>query len=854
MDALRRSLLFTVVLLATAPLLAAPAAAQTETEMCLMCHDDPGLESEDGRSMTVTASHHEESVHGFLDCIDCHTQDADYEDIPHYDRYQAVDCSMCHDEAVASFRENFHFRALQAGNHRAPDCAGCHGTDGDPHRMHGLDATVAEESCRSCHSDVTDRYDGGVHAASPGAASGRPGCVTCHQSHGPGLPPAAGAVNNMCESCHEGAMDDVERGGHALVPAGEDGLSCASCHDVHGTHRPHMSERVARSCYECHEQDRAAFANSVHADLFEAEMMTCLSCHGTHMDEEEVEQFDAGCGSCHEDVEETYRGSVHRFGRLAGNEGAATCADCHAGHDVRAAEDPESRVHPANIAEMCGDCHGDSSMVASNYVRLPMALPRYQGSVHGGLDSEGIPAATCTDCHGVHDLQHAQNPDSEINQFNLARTCGECHGDAQYAYEESIHGNALQLGIVDAPTCNDCHDEHATRSSADPESATSPQRVARELCGDCHTDPDMAAKYGVTAGVVESYLDSYHSWAIDHGDPLVATCTDCHMTHEIRSPLDPASTIHPDNVTETCGQCHEHSNPTFAQSYTHASALEARGPHGWAKLIYLVLIGTVLGGMGAHNLIVARWELMKHRERRRQEESVVRWQRVERMQHLVLLITFFGLAITGFALRAPDAWWVHLIGLGGNEALRANLHRALAVILTVASVYHLFWLAFTRRGRMNLVEIAPRGSDFVHFPQNMAFHLGLRRERPNFRRFDYTQKAEYWAVIWGTVVMALTGLILWFPDLVTGWLPAWVVRVAAVVHYYEAILAVAAIFIWHFFYVIFLPSEYPVSTIWLDGRMPAHEWKEMHPAEAEQVGERAVEPPREDPGDGDRQH
>ncbi len=825
-------------------------AAQTETETCFMCHEDPDLTTDDGRNVSVLPSHHEQSVHGSLDCIDCHTQPGDYEDIPHYARYQAVDCTMCHEDAVDSFHQNFHHRAAQAGNHQAPGCADCHGTDGDPHRMHGLDNAVAEESCRQCHDSEAELYDSGVHAARPGASTDRPGCISCHQSHGPGLPPAAGAVNNLCESCHEGSMADVMRGGHVnLGGQGSEAMNCASCHDVHNTHKPHLSERVAQACNQCHEREQAQFATSVHADLLADADMTCLSCHSTHKDEEEIGQFDGGCGSCHDDVEEMYRTSVHRFGRLQGNEGAATCADCHGGHDVRAADDRESSVHPANIADMCGDCHGDSTMVAGNYVRLPMALPRYQESVHGLGDADGIPAATCTDCHGVHDLQHAQASGSTINQFNLARTCGECHADEQYEYEESIHGNALQIGIADAPTCNDCHDEHLTRAATDPASTTSPQRVARELCGDCHTDPEMTSKYGITAGVVESYLDSYHSWAIDHGDPLVATCTDCHNIHEIRSPLDPASSIHPDNVTETCGRCHERSNETFARSYTHASALAARGPHGWAKLIYLVLIGTVLGGMGLHNLIVARWEFIKHRERRRREASMIRWQRAERVQHLVLLTSFFGLAITGFALRAPDAWWVNLIGLGGHEFLRANIHRALAVILTVASFYHLFWLMFTRRGRMNLVEIAPRGSDFVHFPQNMAFHLGLRRERPQFRRFDYTQKAEYWAVIWGTVVMALTGLILWFPDLVTTWLPAWVVRVAAVVHYYEAILAVAAIFIWHFFYVIFLPSEYPVSTIWLDGRMPAHEWKEMHPAEAEEMGPEAIEPPRERPRD-----
>jgi len=77
-------------------------------------------------------------------------------------------------------------------------------------------------------------------------------------------------------------------------------------------------------------------------------------------------------------------------------------------------------------------------------------------------------------------------------------------------------------------------------------------------------------------------------------------------------------------------------------------------------------------------------------------------------------------------------------------------------------------------------------------------------------------------------VMAFTGFALWFPTVATSWMPSWIVRVSEVVHFYEAILAVSAIVIWHFFYVLFMPSEYPMSTVWLNGRMPEHEWKKMH--------------------------
>lgn len=825
------------------------SGAAADNEICLICHEDPGLVSASGRQVGVDARGYAQSVHAALDCLACHTKSADYESVPHYDRYRRVDCAPCHGEAVKSFRENFHYLAHDRGNRRAPGCAQCHGEAGDPHRLHGLDKSVAEESCRACHPGEADLYDGSVHAVQPGVSSDLPGCVTCHQSHGPGLPPAAGAVNHLCSACHRDAMAAVQRGGHALTGGQLEGdglLNCASCHEVHATRRPHMSARLVQACNECHQKQYAEFAGSVHAELLASGAMTCLSCHSTHKDEAAIERFDGGCGSCHEDVEMVYRGSVHRFGRLRGNEGAATCADCHRGHNVRAAGDAASPINPVNIPDMCGACHGREAVIASNFVRLPITLPRYEESVHGQLNEQGSHAATCVDCHGSHDLQHAQQPESGINRFQVARTCGQCHPQAAGEYQDSIHGQALQMGIAEVPTCIDCHGEHLTRSKKDPLSLSAPGRIARETCGSCHTRPDLAEKFGITPGVVESYLDTYHGWAVGRRGPLVATCIDCHNAHAINSPRDPASSVHPDNVTATCGRCHPRSNETFARSYTHASALAARGPHGWAKLIYLTLIAVVLGGMAIHNLIVARYELNRHLRRRRREPYMIRWQKAERLQHLVLLTTFAGLAISGFALKSPQAWWVSLIGLGGNEFVRANLHRTLAVLLMLAGVYHLLWIALTRRGRRSLGAIVPKASDFAHFAQNLAFHLDRRGQRPHCERFDYTQKAEYWAVIWGTVIMALTGLILWFPDLVTGWLPAWVVRVSEVVHYYEAVLAVSAIIIWHLFYVIFMPSEYPLSTTWLDGRLPAHEWKARHPAEYEREGEAAIRRPQGD--------
>jgi cytochrome b subunit of formate dehydrogenase len=824
---------------------ARPAYGQPASETCLTCHGDPDLVSADGRKMGISADAFHASIHGGLDCVSCHSSPGNYEDIPHFQHYVAVNCADCHDEAVKSYEEGFHGRARGLGNRNAPNCADCHGVDGNPHAMHALNSRTAEDACRRCHKTETALYDVSVHAQAAKERKNSPGCITCHQSHGSGLPPSAGAVSTLCETCHPGAMAQVQRGGHANI--GEEYAkvwNCASCHDAHGTHKPHMSPRVSTKCVSCHQKQKDEFKGSVHEQLFAGDTMNCLSCHSTHKDEAELTRFDPGCGKCHQDVEELYRGSVHRLGRLRGSEGAATCADCHRGHHVLAAADTTSPTNHFKIPYTCGRCHGSNAVVTSEYVRLPISLPNYLASIHGIGWKRGEMTAVCTDCHGTHNLRTAQDAQSSINRSRLAETCSKCHGKIAGEYEESVHGKAVAMGITDAPTCTNCHEEHLIRKHEDPQALVSIEHRARELCGTCHTNPELVSKYGITPGVVQSYLDSYHGWAMDRKSRIAAICTDCHNKHEIRSRSDPQSSIHMGNVTKTCARCHKDANPTFAQSYTHESALRARGYHDWARLIYLYLISIVLGGMALHNLIIVRHELARHIRGRRTEPYVVRWERAERFQHLVLLLSFVGLGVTGFALRFPHQWWVKLVGLSGHEAIRADLHRALAVILITASVYHVLWISISRRGRLSLRGIAPRASDFALAFQNIAYHLGLRKTRPPFGAFDYTQKAEYWAVVWGTVVMAITGFVLWFPTIATNWFPAWTVRVAEVIHFYEAVLAVSAIVIWHFFYVIFMPREYPMSTIWLSGRMPAEEWKEMHRGDYLERGDGEVIDPR----------
>jgi cytochrome b subunit of formate dehydrogenase len=128
--------------------------------------------------------------------------------------------------------------------------------------------------------------------------------------------------------------------------------------------------------------------------------------------------------------------------------------------------------------------------------------------------------------------------------------------------------------------------------------------------------------------------------------------------------------------------------------------------------------------------------------------------------------------------------------------------------------------------------MAPRVKDVYEFIDNMLYHVGKRAHPPAFSRFRYIEKAEYWALVWGTVVMVVTGFILWFPAKLHG--PTWMVRVAEAVHLYEAWLAFLAIVVWHLFFVLFRPGI-PGTFTAFTGRMDPEELAHEHPGEFEQV-------------------
>jgi cytochrome b subunit of formate dehydrogenase len=153
--------------------------------------------------------------------------------------------------------------------------------------------------------------------------------------------------------------------------------------------------------------------------------------------------------------------------------------------------------------------------------------------------------------------------------------------------------------------------------------------------------------------------------------------------------------------------------------------------------------------------------------------------------------------------------------------------------LSPPGIYHVFYVAAAREGRRLLRDLAPCPRDAFDALHAMRYYIGLRKEKPKFARFNYAEKAEYWALVWGTAPMGLSGVMLWAKVWVGNLLARWWVDVATAVHFYEAILATLAILVWHFYQVFSDPDVYPMNSAWWDGRMPVEHYREEHELDTE---------------------
>ena len=597
----------------------------------------------------------------------------------------------------------------------------------------------------------------------------------------------------------------------------------------------------SNECLECHD-DLPDFSTTPHAET------ECLECHVGADSRRHRRGLDpVDCAGCHEDIIEVQSVSVHGehgVQRLTGLELPA-CDTCHGTiHDMVPSSDPASPVHSSRQGETCAVCHG-SGQPAPPGVRTIRPIEAYTASVHAEEAGNGHGGPGCSDCHTAHSPLPVTNPTSSIHRSNVADTCGECHRKITRQYQRSIHGLAADAGVLDSPVCIDCHGEHRILAVGSPDSPVSATNIPTQVCGPCHSDLKLGARYGLPADQVPSYAESFHGLASRGGSLRVANCASCHGVHDILPSSDPASLIHPDNLAETCGKCHEGAGRQFAIGPVHTLAEHTPNIVAyWIRAIYIPLIWITVVGMVLHNLL----DLVKKTRtyslwRRRAPEQCEIMERMSvpfRFTHGLAALSFVILVITGFALKYPESWWATPLQAWDNE-LRGIVHRVASVGLMGACVFHFVHIAVSARARSQMAAFLPKVADFREFAHRISYNLGRRAEPPAPVRVGYVEKLEYWAALWGTAITAVTGLILWFENFTLTWLPGWVPEAATVLHFLEAILATLAILVWHFYFVILDPAVYPMDATWLTGKPPF--------ARAEERGEVIVTGESDEPRD-----
>lgn len=643
--------------------------------------------------------------------------------------------------------------------------------------------------------------------------------------------------DEACLACHGQAGMKSEKGvdisirpeKHAASVHGV--LGCKDCHTAIKDF-PHPAKIPKVQCASCHADQAAEAAKSVHAALGET---ACASCHGNvHEIGAATKAQPAKCSECHADEVKELAESIHGRAAKGGDPDAPTCSSCHGSvHQIQASGEATSAVAKRNQPAACAKCHANPGFLSRHKIPILRPVEQYLQSVHGRAVLAGKDAATCADCHGIHGILPARDTRSRVSHWNVAETCGTCHKEIAKTFLESVHGQAIKAGVQDAPDCTDCHGEHLILEPKNPASPVNAAHVSADTCGRCHGDARLARRYDLPADRVPSYAESFHGLAKREGSLTAANCASCHGIHNIFRSNDPRSTVNAANLAKTCGQCHSGVNEKFAIGPVHVQT--STGPAHpvvrWIRAIYWLLIRLTLGFMVFHNLLDLVAKTRRHRSLVRSGQQVIRMNLWFRIAHWGVMLSFPTLVFTGFALKYPESWWASPFVLWGkHEAFRGQLHRAAAIVLIAATLYHFVHLAVNKRDRLFLRAMLPKWKDATDLVGVLLYSLGARKEEPQFAKFNYAEKLEYWAFLWGTAVMGVSGFFLWFNNFTLRHFPKWITDAATAVHWYEALLATFSILLWHFYMVIFDPLIYPMDLAWLNGKVSADHYRQTRPA------------------------
>ena len=591
----------------------------------------------------------------------------------------------------------------------------------------------------------------------------------------------------------------------------------------------------------------------------ETEIETCLDCHGyrgfavpTGKTGESPKRLldvhsktfkksvhaEVNCVSCHVDVKQIpHKDEVER---------TVDCVTCHQEESDKGRDITQEQVDVAkSLTHTMVGLPATVQVVEKS--KLDTQATHYLASIHAqpNKDHPEQINASCWDCHGAHDVFPMEGKTKDSYRINSPETCGKCHEKQLKEYTQSVHGAPVKrYGKLEPAVCSDCHTAHQISVVEE-----DPAKLAiTENCGNCHED------------YYESYRDTYHGQIVKLGYTHTAKCHDCHSAHDTHKADDPLSMVHPNNIQETCKECHKNASAGFLTFHPHGTTHDyERFPEMWivSKLMISLLVGVFLF-FWAHSLLWYFREkeefenghqpairLEQNGDPMKQGQYVTRFTKGWMIAHLVLAIAVMTLVITGTTVLFADSFWAPTVMtlLGGAE-VAAIIHRIAAVTFAGIFLGHLVVIfrkiyldnkihniKFEWFGPHSLVPRLQDGRDFIAMCK-WFFHKG---PRPVFDRWTYWEKFDYWAPFWGMFIIGLSGLLLWFPDFFGSFMPGWVFNVATIVHGEEAFLAAVFLFTVHFFNCHFRPEKFPVDVVMFTGSMPLEEFKHERTVEYDRL-------------------
>ncbi len=623
------------------------------------------------------------------------------------------------------------------------------------------------------------------------------------------------------------------------APGEEEIIPSETCLDCHSDEELTMEREGGKEVSVFVDEKR--FKASVH------EALDCADCHegltNDHPDDEKPAE-PVNCAPCHEEAAEQFSASVHGAPRSNGMKVAATCTTCHSGpHEMEPVKHLDSPVSKFNLPQLCGKCHEDEKTADSLGLKNHDAIAHFRDSIHGqSLFKKGLVfAPSCNDCHGVHDIKPGADVASRTNKARISETCSACHQGVLKIYARSVHGELLAQGDAKAPVCTDCHTAHDIERPSNAHFKAG----SDHSCGKCHKDR------------LEKYHETYHGKAIALGKanvaPDVAACYDCHGHHDVLAHTHPESKLSSQNIVGTCRQCHAGIGVSFTQYQPHADPHDGKNYPALNRAYWFMtsLLLGVFGFFGIHTLLWVGRAVVEYlrdpaafRAARlaahQDPETYRRFNSFERLLHILVVSSFLTLVITGMPLKFYyTAWAKEMFAVLGGPGSARTLHHLAALVTFLYFGLHLWSLVqnvwrkrgtlfnpengkfeFRRvwRGVFGPDSMVPSIQDVRDFVAHVKWFFG-KGPRPQWDRWTYWERFDYFAVFWGVAIIGFSGLILWFPEFFSLFLPGWCINIAVVVHSDEALLAAGFIFTFHFFNTHFRIDRFPMDMVIFSGHI-----------------------------------